>query len=184
MIRAFVAIPIPETIRSQLAVTQFLLPIARPLPVENFHLTLVFLGEQTEDRLEELHFALEAITAAPLALQIDGLGVFGGDRPRAVYASLRPDEALMRLQARIARAVDMAGITRDTRRFTPHVTLGRFAHGEGSAPALAQAIAEIGALKVAPFAVDHFALMRSILRPDGAVHDELARYPLSEMPPA
>lgn len=178
MMRAFIAIEIPQTIRSQLAVTQFLLPIARPLPVENFHLTLVFLGNQTEDLLEELHIALDQITAPPLALQIDGLGVFGGDKPRTVHATFRPDPALSRLQARIARAADMAGITRDTRRFTPHVTLGRFAPGEGSAPALARAISQIGALQIPPFTASHFALMRSILRPDGAVHDELARYPL------
>ena len=179
MIRAFIAIPIPETTRSQLAVTQFLLPIARPLPVENFHLTLVFLGEQTEDRLEELHIALEQITAPPVVLQIEGLGVFGGDKPRIVHATIRPDPPLTRLQARIARAADMCGIARDTRRFTPHVTLGRFAPGEGSAPALARAIGQIGALQIAPFTAGHFAMMRSILRPDGAVHDELARYPLT-----
>lgn len=179
MIRAFIAIEIPVSIRSQLAVTQFLLPIARPLPVENFHLTLAFLGDQTEDRLEELHFALDQITAPPLELQIDGLGVFGGDKPRTVHATFRPDPALARLQARIVRAADMAGIARDTRRFTPHVTLGRFAHGEGSAAALARAIGQIGALQIAPFTAGHFALMRSILRPDGAVHDELARYPLA-----
>ncbi len=179
MIRAFVALAIPDAIRSQLAVTQFMLPIARPTPQENFHLTLLFVGEQPEDRLEELHIALGQITAPPLDLLIDGLGVFGGDKPRSVHAMLRPDPALKRLQARIARAAEMAGIPRDTRRFTPHVTLGRFAPGEGSAPALARAIGQIGALQIPPFSADHFALMRSILRPDGAVHDELARYPLT-----
>jgi len=179
MIRAFVAIPIPEAIRSQLAVTQFLLPVARPTPPENFHLTLVFLGTQSGDRLEELHFALEQMTAPPMELQIDALGVFGGNKPRAVYASLRADPALSRLQSRIARAADMIGIPRDSRRFTPHVTLGRFAQGEGSAPALARAIGQIGALQVAPFRAEYFVLMRSILRPDGAVHDELARYALT-----
>ncbi|HHX91026.1 MAG TPA: RNA 2',3'-cyclic phosphodiesterase [Paracoccus sp.] len=178
MIRAFIALPIPEAIRSQLAVTQFLLPIARPTPPGNFHLTLLFLGEQPEDRLEEVHLALSRINAAPLELQIEGLGVFGGDKPRSVHATLRPNPALLHLQARIARAVDMLGIRREARRFTPHVTLGRFGPDEGSAPALARAIGEIGALRVAPFSADHFALMRSLLRPDGAVHDVLERYPL------
>ncbi|WP_333829615.1 RNA 2',3'-cyclic phosphodiesterase [Pararhodobacter sp.] len=178
MIRAFIAIPIPETIRSQLVVSQYLLPIARPLPPENFHLTLAFLGSAPENQLEELHFALEQITAPALELQIDGLGVFGGNKPRSVHATFRPDPALNRLQARIARAADMTGFARETRRFTPHVTLGRFAPDEGSAGALAQAIGQIGALNIPPFRADHFTLMRSILRPDGAVHDELARYPL------
>jgi len=179
MIRAFIAIPTPEPIRAQLSVVQFLLPIARPVPPESFHLTLAFLGNQSEDRLEDLHHALDGISAPAFSLQIDGLGVFGGDKPRSVHATIKPEPALNRLQGKIARAVDEAGLAPETRRFTPHVTLGRFAPGEGSASALAQAIGQIGALTCPPFTVDHFALMRSLLRPDGAVHDELARYPLA-----
>jgi len=179
MIRAFVALAIPETIRSQLAVTQFLLPIARPVPPENFHLTLAFLGSLPEDRLEEVHLALEQITAPVFSLRLSGLGVFGGDKPRSVHATLAPEPMLERLQAKLARAVLNAGVALQSRRFTPHVTLGRFAPGEASAPALAHAIGQIGALTSDPFTVDHFALWRSLLRPDGAVHDELARYPLA-----
>lgn len=179
MIRAFVALAIPDTIRSQLAVTQFLLPIIRPVPPENFHLTLAFVGSQPEDRLEEVHLALEQITAPGFALRLSGLGVFGGDKPRSVHATLAPEPLLDRLQAKIARAIANAGVVMETRRFTPHITLGRFAPGEATAPALAHAIGQIGALTSAPFAVDHFALWRSLLRPDGPVHDELARYPLT-----
>ncbi|MCC5969432.1 MAG: RNA 2',3'-cyclic phosphodiesterase [Pararhodobacter sp.] len=178
MIRAFIAIPIPEPIRARLAVTQFLLPIARPTPPENFHLTLAFLGSQPEDRLEDLHLALAGLSAPPLTLQIDGLGVFGGDKPRAVHATLKPEPALNALQARIARAIDETGLPRETRRFTPHVTLGRFAPGEASAAALAAAIGQIGALDIPPFDAEEFLLMRSLLRPDGAVHDPLVHYPL------
>ncbi|MDP2226428.1 MAG: RNA 2',3'-cyclic phosphodiesterase [Moraxellaceae bacterium] len=179
MIRAFVALAIPETIRSQLAVTQFLLPIARPVPPENFHLTLAFLGSLPEDRLEEVHLALEQITAPAFSLRLSGMGVFGGDKPRSVHAMLAPEPLLERLQAKIARAVVSAGVALESRRFTPHITLGNFAPGESSAPALAHAIGQIGALTSAPFAVDHFALWRSLLRPGGPVHDELARYPLA-----
>ncbi|KPQ07751.1 MAG: 2'-5' RNA ligase LigT [Rhodobacteraceae bacterium HLUCCA12] len=178
MIRAFVAIPLPESVRSRLSVTQFLLPIARPVAPENFHLTLAFLGDQYEDRLEDLHHALERLRAPPFALEIGALGVFRGDRPRSVHATVRPEPALNHLQARIARAIDETGLRRDTRRFTPHVTLGRFGPEEGNAPALAKAMGEIGALSIPPFEVTEFALMRSLLRPDGAVHDALARYAL------
>lgn len=178
MIRAFVAIAVPESIRSQLAVTQFLLPIARPVPPENFHLTLAFLASQPEDRLEDVHLALEQITGPAFTLRLSGLGVFGGDKPRSVHATLAPEPLLDRLQAKIARAIANAGVAMDTRRFTPHITLGNFAPDEVTAPALAHAIGQIGALTSAPFTVDHFALWRSLLRPGGPVHDELARYPL------
>lgn len=179
MIRAFVALPLPEPVSARLAMAQALLPIARPVPRESFHLTLAFLGEQPEDRLEDVHAGLEAIAFPPFTLRIDGLGVFGGDRPRSVHATLAPEPLLDRLQSRIARAVAMAGARLESRRFTPHVTLGRFAPGEGRPEALAHAIGRVGAFAPPPWTVDHFALMRSRLRPEGAVHDELARYPLT-----
>lgn len=179
MIRAFIALPLPETLRSRLLVTQFLLPGGRAVERDNLHLTLAFLGEQPENRLDEVHAALSVISAPPLQLQIDGLGVFGGDKPRLVYAAPAADTALMRLQARVARAVETAGVVLPHRRFVPHITLRRYAPGEGSAPALAQAIGQIGRLDPASFAVDEFCLMRSRLLASGPAYDALAHYPLT-----
>ena len=61
MIRAFLALALPETVRSALTVQQFLLPLPRKEPVENLHLTLLFLGEQPERKLEEVHEAIGAL---------------------------------------------------------------------------------------------------------------------------
>jgi RNA 2',3'-cyclic 3'-phosphodiesterase len=125
MIRAFIALPLPEAIRNQLAVTQFLLPLPRPVPPANMHLTLAFLGTLAEPVLEESRRALSNLRAAPLTLSVAGLGVFGGDKPRNVHARLAPAPALDHLQARIAQAVRAAGVPLEGKRFVPHVTLGR-----------------------------------------------------------
>jgi RNA 2',3'-cyclic 3'-phosphodiesterase len=179
MIRAFVALPLPEAIRNQLAVTQFLLPLPRPVPPANMHLTLAFLGTLAEPVLEEIDTALSNLRAAPLTLSVAGLGVFGGDKPRNVHARLAPAPALDHLQARIAQVVRAAGVPLEGKRFVPHVTLGRLAPGQVSAAELARAMGEIGAVTSPPFLVDRFALYRSILRADGPVYDELADYPLA-----
>ena len=179
MIRAFVALPLPEAIRSQLAVTQFLLPLPRPVPPANMHVTLAFLGSLPENVLEEVHDALDRIRAAPLTLSITGLGVFGGDKPRNVHATLAPNPALDHLQGRVARAVRELGVPLERKRFVPHVTLGRLAPGQISAGELAKAMGEIGAVTSPRFSVSEFALYRSLLRAEGPVYDVLTNYPLT-----
>lgn len=179
MIRAFIALSLPENLRSQLAVTQYLLPGGRPVAPECFHVTLAFLGEQPEDRLADVDAALSLISVPAFTLELGALGVFGGDKPRSVHAALASEPLLERLQAKVVRAVADCGVRLSHRRFTPHVTLRRYAPGEGSAAALAHAIGAIPPTLPPPrFAVDHFSLMRSRLRPQGPAYDELARYPL------
>lgn len=178
MIRAFLALPLPESVVAHLALLQTRLRLPRPIPPENFHITLVFLGEQREDALEELHLAVEAMTLPGFRLRLDGLRVFGGNNPRNLHAAIAPEPALERLQGRLRRAARMVGMTLESRRFVPHVTLARFRPGEVGAVHLAQAMQTVGALDATPFAMDRFALYRSHLRADGAQYDMLAEYPL------
>lgn len=178
MIRAFVAIPLPEAVRQQLAVTQFMLPLPRRVMPENLHITLAFLGDVEEPALEELHMELSRIAMGPITLRFDRFGMFGGDKPRNLHMRIAPDPALEQLAHKVMQAARAAGITPEARRFMPHVTLGRFRPEAFDRPRMERALAEIGAVQAPPFTVDAFALYRSTLRPDGPVYDELARYPL------
>lgn len=179
MIRAFLAIELPEALRSALAVQQFLLPLPRKEPLEKLHLTLVFLGDCPPDALEALHDGLQALRAAPFDLAIEGLGLFGGARPRAAYAAVLPSDPLMRLQARCETLARRAGCPAEARNYLPHVTLGRFAPPPPEVRfRLERAIAEAGAVRAGPSLVDEITLYRSTLRPQGSRYDVLARYPL------
>ena len=53
------------------------------------------------------------------------LGIFGGDKPRALYAGVENNEALQRLQAAHERVLRRAGLVPDARKFVPHVSLAR-----------------------------------------------------------
>lgn len=68
---------------------------------------------------------LGRIERAPLAITIDGITVFGGDRPRALVAKIVPTPALIELQAEHERLIRRLGLPAETRKFTPHVTLAR-----------------------------------------------------------
>ena len=77
-----------------------------------------------------------------LTVTLDGLGLFGGDKPRALYAAVSPEPGLTDLQAEQERLVRRAGVEPERRKFTPHVTLARLrrdATPEAAAMYLSQA---------------------------------------------
>jgi 2'-5' RNA ligase len=181
--RCFVALPVPDEVRSRLAVAQFLLPLPRRVDPAGFHITLVFLGDLPDPVLEEVHLALSALRLPGFDLVVHGFGLFGGERPRSLHAVVQGGQGLARLQARVLRASILAGARPEERRFAPHVTLGRFAPGLADALRLERAVAEGAGFRAGPWRADRFALMRSDLHRDGPVYTELAAYPLTPPQP-
>ncbi|MFN6977290.1 MAG: RNA 2',3'-cyclic phosphodiesterase [Gemmobacter sp.] len=180
MMRLFVALPLPASLRARLNVVQFLLPMPRRVEPEAMHLTLAFLGDVLGGLAEDVHYALGAIDHPPLALRLDGLGLFGGAAPRSAHALVAPDPALARLQRKVETAARRAGAAPETRRFLPHITLGRFPPLAGDAAfRLERAVAEGAGLGPEDFAVDRFCLYRSTLGRYGAHYDALADYGLT-----
>lgn len=179
--RAFVGIPLgPATVAALLRV-QARLPVGRPVPEDNLHLTLAFLDEQPEAALEALHVEMEALRHPGFDLRFSGYDSFGGDRPRLVYAAVAPDPALAGLHRAVLRAARAAGIVLAERRFRPHVTLARFGaglRGDGVAR-LAGFLAHAPDVPIPDSPARAVTLWQSTLRPDGARHDPLAHYPLA-----
>lgn len=179
MIRAFLALPLPEQLLSALRVQQFLLPLPRKLDPDSFHLTLVFLGEQPAPLLEAAHERFAEVRVPPFALSLKSLGIFGGEKPRAAWAGVAPSEPLSRLQAKLDHAARSAGIPTESRRFTPHVTLGRFQPPPPDETfRLERAIAAGSNFTTPEWTVDHFCLYDSRQTKQGSVYSELARYDL------
>lgn len=179
MIRAFLALPLPDALRHRLTIVQHTLRLENPIPAENLHVTLAFLGEQPEPILEEMHLFLTARPLPMPTLKLDGLGVFGGNTPRNIHARITPDPRLTALQARVTQAARDAGMALERRKFVPHVTLARFAKAEVSAADLAAGMQAVGVVRSDAHAVPEMILYRSTLRKDGAVYDAMAEYPLT-----
>ena len=181
MIRAFVGLPLPEEVADALSAAQAGMPAGREVPYENLHVTLAFLGGLPEPVVEEAHHALAAIRTPGFTLRVEGLGMFGGSRPRVLFAEIAAEPGLTRLHRKVQRAVRQAGIGLARQRFHPHVTLARFGNdglrGEDAAEMQAFVARRVG-LRAGPFAVDHFVLYRSHLGRAGAVYEPLAEYPL------
>ena len=90
---------------------------------ENFHLTLVFLGET--DRVSAVRHAMHAVQSPPFSMRIGGSGVFrrtGGD---IYWAGVKPNDALRSVYDTLSDALRDAGFRLENRPYTPHLTLGR-----------------------------------------------------------
>lgn len=179
MIRAFAAIALPDEVRARLELLQHMLPGGGKVAVGNMHLTLVFLGEQPDAVLEAAHEGFAAIRAAPFALSLAGVDTFGGAAPRLVHVPVAPSDALAALQARVARAAQLAGAAPEHRRYLPHVTLARTRPRGPDLMRLEQAVAGLANFHAGPFEVRDFRLYRSDLGGGPARYTELARYPFA-----
>ena len=180
MIRAFAAIALPGSVASGLTAAQAGLPSGRPVPLENLHLTVAFLGEHPEPVIEDVHLALDGIRAPGFALTLIGAGLFGGRRPRALYAGVRPEPALDRLRKKVLQAARGAGLRLPRERYSAHVTLARFNAGltGDEAVEMRDFAARRMGFTAGPFEVGEFLLIRSTLGRNGPVYQELAAYPL------
>ncbi len=183
MIRLFAALVPPPAFADRLADLADELP-GNPQPAEALHLTLAFFGEIDLARAEDLHAALQAVAAPGFDWRVEGLGAFGADRPRALYAAVPPEPALSRLQAKVAHAARAAGVMVQSRRFVPHVTLSRIRPGDVGAAEAARALAAHAALRAGPVAARAFHLIRSDLGRHGPAYEAVADYPLQEPAPA
>jgi RNA 2',3'-cyclic 3'-phosphodiesterase len=184
MIRAFLGIDLPQAVRGTCRVQQFLLPLPRKIEPENLHLTLVFLGNCPEPVLEAAHEGFEALRETGFALSLQGLGLFGKDKPHTAWAGLAPSEPLSRLQAKVETIARRAGCPIDARKFTPHVTLGRFPTPDPIDTArLERATAMGSGFRTDPWDVTQLTLWRSHLTGKGPQYEVLACYPLARDPP-
>lgn len=178
MIRSFVALALPDAVRTEFMILGHGLPVPRPVPAENLHLTLVFLGEIVETVLEDVHMALGAIRAPAVPVRFGRLDLFGGAKPRVVYAAVAEDPALVHLQAKVETAARRAGLAIPARRFVPHVTLATLPERGLDLDRLARTVAGRPGPVAPPFVAEDFRLFRSHLGSDGPIYEELARYPL------
>ncbi len=180
MMRLFIGLALPDDLATQLADLQgspirATWPGARWVERRNLHLTLRFIGEVDEVTAGDIHDALALMAVPPLDLTVDGLGWFGQSRPTILWAGVDRNPVLMQLQAHIDRSMDRAGLPRDRRKFTPHITLAHMR--DTPLPVVQHFIAAHSPLRLTPVMVDGVTLFRSHLGRHGAEYEALALYP-------
>jgi 2'-5' RNA ligase len=141
------------------------------------HVTLAFLGEQPEDRLDVLRNVGQAAAAAsqPGVLKLGQPGTFGSRAaPRVLWVGLDGDvAALQGLHTQLDAGLRAAGFELEARAFNPHITLARrrqSAQGGGAPPAWPPPGIDS---RNTEFPMEKLTLFESRLSPRGATYSHV-----------
>lgn len=182
--RLFVSVDLPDDLAPPLGAIQRELADASGLSFtdpDQAHVTLKFLGDVTDDRLEELSDAIRAAVqqadVPPFDATVEGLGAFPShDYIRVVWAGFTAGSTeLTRLHEAIDSEMVGLGFEEEEHSFTPHVTLARMEHAGGKE--LVQSVLDHDP-HVGPMTVDAVRLKESTLTPDGPEYTTVERFPL------
>jgi 2'-5' RNA ligase len=178
MPRLFTGLEIPERLKDRLSLMRGKLHGARWIDPARYHITLRFVGDVDDLVARTFAATLAEIEFEPFTLRVDGLGVFGGNKPRALWAGIENSELLMRLQKAHERSARRAGLPAEPRNFSPHVTLARLNNTKPQM--LAEYLSYFGGFMSEPFEVSRFVLFSSRANTGGGDYIVEEAYPFTD----
>ena len=142
----------------------FISPVARlvegrAVERHNWHITLAYIGEFPEARINELHEARMAVNVEPFRLRFDRLEFWPRPKIAALVAATVPAE-LERLMKDLKGRIFAAGVELEQRTYRPHVTAVRNARQFET-----QRLAQSAAIEW-----DSFKLIESVSEPGGVIY--------------
>jgi RNA 2',3'-cyclic 3'-phosphodiesterase len=159
MPRLFTALEIPRNAAMSLSLLRGGLPGARWIDVENYHITLRFIGDVDNRTADEVVDRLDRIDRPEFQLSLAGMGFFGSKKPHSVWAGVTPHPEMTALQGEIERICQRIGLPPDPRKFSPHVTLARLKSSR--VDDVVHYLEGRSNFMTAPFSVSRFVLLSS-----------------------
>lgn len=131
MRRFFTALPVRDDVAAALRLMQGGIDGAHWTAQADFHITLTFIGEADDDTLERIDEALSRVRAPAFDFALAGTGSFAqGDWPNVLWMGVAASPAVAALKERIDSQFRAAGLSYETRKYTPHVTMARLRHAD------------------------------------------------------
>ncbi len=171
--RLFIAIDLPEEVKEELAKAQNSLKsekdkitIAREL-----HLTLKFIGEVSDDEVDNIKKSLSKIKFKPFKLTLNGTGVFPSEKfIRVAWVGIQENDELMQLAKAIKESLPEY---KEDYPFSAHLTLARIKYLENKE----EFVNKVKNLNIKPltFEVAEFKLYKSTITPKGPIYEELEK---------
>jgi 2'-5' RNA ligase len=188
-IRTFIAISLTPELRTALdKMSTDLKPFAqgiRWVKPDSIHLTIKFLGNLSTDQLQEVFDGMEiAQKRFPemFSVDVEGTGAFPSlRRPRVLWVGIKGEqmEKLRSLQGLIDSSLQKMGFPSENRKYSPHLTVARIKDGKQLGNLLERFSSY--PFQSTKLPVDKISVMRSDLKPNGAVYTMQKTYNLKEV---
>jgi 2'-5' RNA ligase len=178
-IRCFVAVDLPREMldaigRLQNQIATKGLRLVQP---ELVHVTIKFLGDVPEAKVERVTDALSRVIIAPFPAHVASMGTFPGRDIRVVWLGLEGN--FEELYQEVESALGTIGFEREARGFSPHVTLGRVGRPDPETNReLHSKITALSGVDLGRITVDRFYLKKSTLTRGGPIYEDLAGFAL------
>jgi 2'-5' RNA ligase len=146
---------------------------------DQLHMTLVFIGEVTDDRAVRIVETMrDAIAHPPFRFELGGIGAFPPrGAPRALWIGVKAGaEQMIRVQSLVTDRLEGIGVAREDRPFSPHLTLGRW---RDSRPSDRPRTGAAPPQTVARVDVKAVTLFQSRVSSDGSTYTRLVETPLA-----
>lgn len=187
-IRTFICLEIPASIKDRIAVLQSSLRHIDAqvswIKPSNIHLTIKFLGDVPVTRVDDVYAAARraALDIKSFEIEVGGAGCFPSKKnPRALWIGLASlAESLKQLHSAVEDELYGEGFPRESKGFSPHLTIGRIRSPRNSAK-LAEELINKG-FKAETFPAKELIVMRSDLNPGGSIYTPQAVIKLGEGP--
>ena len=179
--RLFVALDLSNAVRAGIAnfceTLRADFPSARWVRSEGIHVTLKFIGEVSDGRVEQIEDALGTVVCnAAVEMRFRGTGFFPNEwRPRVFWIGIEATPNLAEIAAQFETMLEPLGIARESREFKPHLTLARIEETRGIEK-LHDAIRRIGPVDFGTVRTNEMYLYRSELGRGGAKYTRLKTF--------
>lgn len=177
MMRLFISALLPDNIRKQLAnyinrLKEDIDGVKWEKP-EKLHVTLKFLGDVEEAKLEDISTLLERLVKeySPFKISMSEFGGFPRHKnPRVLYAGLSQNKELSKFHSELDLVLSKIGFEKEGRKFIPHVTTGRVKKRIS--------IKEAPGISTTPFEITQVVIIKSELKREGSVYTPLKLFKL------
>jgi 2'-5' RNA ligase len=146
-----------------------------PVPEQNLHVTLKFLGMVPELEIPMICQVLQQVARhhSPIALKLQGFGCF----KQALWLGIADNEDLQRLATELDQALAVIGVERERKPFVPHLTLARLRNG--ARLNISELQANYGDREWDNIQIESIALFESETLPEGARYTRIFSASLS-----
>ena len=182
LIRTFIAVPVPEPLfnlqeKLKATISEKTGKI-RWLRKDQLHLTLKFLGDTTEDSINDVRRIMQNIADEfkPFNVPIQKTGCFPKiERPRVMWVGVSGELAkLDQLVERIQKKLNPLGFPKDENKYYPHITIARAKYPQKKTPDISTFLDT--SFDPIPFQIKKVQFISSELFPNGPVYTILSTH--------